>query len=170
MGLLIKEKIMSAYSNQLKTLIEQYQKEKNIGNGIVDPHELAAWAYGKGLYKPNVKTMVDAIATDISQAFREEYRTAPNGVRYRAKHAYTKRVGNKTISLWADMDDLNAPHDHFKRSFSQRRQQIVGDCIQLNNDVSVYNETRNNEDPIQLILDFNADIEEARFLSQNKAA
>lgn len=161
---------MSAYSNQLKNLIEQYNKENNTSNGIIDPHTLAAWAYQKGLYKPNVRTMVDSIAADISQAFREEYRTSPNGLRYRAKHAYTKKVGNKTMSLWADIDDLSTPHDHFKRSFAQRRQQIVGDCIQLNTDVTVYNQTRSSENPIQLIFDFNYDIEEAAFSSKLKAA
>jgi two-component sensor histidine kinase len=49
-------------------------------------------------------------------------------------HAVRSKKGDKTMSLWADMDDVRAPRDHFVRSFAQRRQQIVGDCFQLKTD------------------------------------
>jgi len=75
-----------------------------------------------------VKTIINIIAADIAKSFREEYRTDKFGRRYRAKHAATRKSGNKTLSLWADMDDPCAPHGHFVKSFAQRRQQIVGDC------------------------------------------
>lgn len=58
------------------------------------------------------------------------------------------------------MDDPNAPHDHFVKSFGQRRQQIVGDCHQLKTDVDVYNDKRQPEEPVQVILDFTLDVEE----------
>ena len=63
---------MSAYSNSIKDYIERYKAE--VGNdGLVDPHDLAAWAYKNGLHKPNLKTVINAIAADIAQVFREEY-------------------------------------------------------------------------------------------------
>ena len=150
---------MSAYSNSVKDYIERYKTEVN-SDGLIDAHELAAWAYKNGLHKPNLKTVIDAIATDIAQVFREEYRTDKLGRRYRAKHATTKKQGNKTLSLWGDMDDPNAPHEHFVRSFSQRRQQVVGDCFQLKTDVDVYNDNRLPAQPIQVVLDFTLDVEE----------
>ena len=104
--------------------------------------------------------MIDAIAADIAQVFREEYRTDCHGRRYRAMHAATHKNGNKTLSLWADLDDPNAPHSHFVRSFSQRRQQIVGDCLQLKTDVDVYNDKREPDQPIQIPLDFTLDVAE----------
>ncbi len=58
------------------------------------------------------------------------------------------------------MDDPNAPHEHFVKSFGQRRQQIVGDCHQLKTDVDVYNDARTHERPVQIILDFTHDVEE----------
>jgi hypothetical protein len=131
---------MSAYASAVEDYIDRYRTEVRT-DGLIDPHEVAEWAYGEGLHKPNIRTVIDAIATDISQVLREEYRTAPDGKRYRAKHATTKKAGNKTLSLWADLDDPNAPHEHFVRSFGQRRQQIVGDCFQLKTDADVYNET-----------------------------
>ncbi|HSV47517.1 MAG TPA: hypothetical protein VLJ58_17135 [Ramlibacter sp.] len=151
---------MSAYSNAIKEYIERFRHEVGIGDGLIDAHEVAEWAYKNGCHKPNVKTVIDAMAADIAQVFREEYRTDFRGRRYRAKHAATQKMGNKTLSLWGDMDDPNAPHEHFVKSFAQRRQQVVGDCFQLKTDVDVYNDLRDPIEPIQVVLDFTLDVEE----------
>lgn len=150
---------MSGYSNAVKDYIERYKAEVGT-DGLIDLHAVAAWAYHKGLHKPNLKTVIDAIAADIAQVFREEYRVDPQGRRYRAKHAATHKQGNRTQSLWADLDDPAAPHSHFVKSFGQRRQQIVGDCLQLKTDVDVYNEKRKPATPVQMPLNFTLDIEE----------
>ncbi len=161
---------MSAYGNQVKAYIERYQVEMG-GDGLLDPHAVAEWAYQCGLHKPSVRTVVDAIASDISQFFREEYRTNADGQRYRAKHAVRFKRGDRTMSLWADMDDEHAPRDHFVRSFAQRRQQIVGDCYQLRMDVDVYNSKSPAMQPIQVPLDFTLDVEELQLpLKGRKAA
>lgn len=161
---------MSAYGNQVKSYIERYQAEMG-GNGLLDPHDVAEWAYQRGLHKPSLRTVVDAIAADISQFFREEYRTNDDGQRYRAKHAVRFKKGDKTMSLWADMDDEKAPREHFVRSFAQRRQQIVGDCYQLKTDVDVYNSKSPEKQPIQVPLDFTLDVEELQLpLKAKKAA
>jgi hypothetical protein len=150
---------MSGYSNAVKAYIERYKAETG-SDGLLDPHAVAEWAYKNGLHKPSVKTVIDAIATDIAQVFREEYRVDQYGRRYRAKHAATQKNGKKTLSLWADLDDPNAPHSHFVKSFAQRRQQIVGDCVQLKTDVDVYNDKRVPITPIQVPLDFTLDVME----------
>ena len=150
---------MSSYSNTVREYVERYKRENSV-TGTIDPHEIAAWAYREGLMKPNPKTIVDVIAADIAQVFREEYRVDKYGRRYRAMHAAKQKVGNKQISLWADMDDKNVPPEHFIRSFGQRRQQIVGDCFQLKTDVVVYNEKNINREQIPLILDFTEDVAE----------
>lgn len=93
---------MSAYSNQVKDYVERY-KVATRAEGPLDLHEVAAWALHNGLHKPNAKTLIDAIAADIAQVFREEYRTDIHGRRYRAKHAATQKRGGKTMSLWADL-------------------------------------------------------------------
>jgi len=160
---------MSAYSSQIKAYLERYQAEMG-GEGLIDPHEVAAWAYKNGLHKPNLKTVIDAIATDIAQAFREEYRTDELGQRYRAKHAVRSKQGNKSMSLWADIDDERAPREHFVRSFAQRRQQIVGDCYQLKTDIDVYNAKDPSQAPIQIPLDFTYDVEELQLHLKNKKA
>lgn len=160
---------MSAYSSAVKDYIDRFRAEVR-DDGLIDTHEVAEWAYKNGLHKPNIKTVIDAIAADIAQVFREEYRTARDGRRYRAKHATTKKVGSKTLSLWADLDDPIAPHSHFVDSFGQRRQQIVGDCYQLKTDADIYNDHRKPVDPVQIVLDFTIDVEELEAGQKRKAA
>jgi hypothetical protein len=46
-------------------------------------------------------------------------------------------------------------------AFSQRRQQIVGDCVQWKRDVDSYNETHPEQTRLPLILDFTDDVAEA---------
>ncbi|MBS2127337.1 hypothetical protein KEX41_09340 [Burkholderia thailandensis] len=160
---------MSAYANQVKAYLERYQVEVG-GDGLLDPHAVAEWAYKNGLHKPSVRTVIDAIAADIAQVFREEYRTDEKGQRYRAKHAVRSKKDNKTMSLWADIDDDRAPRSHFVRSFGQRRQQIVGDCFQLKTDVDVYNAKNVAQEPIQVVLDFTYDVEELQLPFKGKDA
>jgi hypothetical protein len=159
---------MSAYHTQVKEYINRFAKEKGIPSGLIDPHEVAEWAYSNGLHKPNVRTIIDAIAADITQVFREEYRLSASGLRYRAMHSVKKKVGNKTLWLWADMDNPDAQREHFERSFADRRRQIVGDCVQLKTDVDVYNEKHSTEPAIQLILDFTDDVAELQQLDQDE--
>lgn len=161
---------MSAYGNQVKAYIERYKAEMG-GEALLDPHAVAEWAYKNGLHRPSVRTVVDVIAQDIAQFFREEYRTNEDGQRYRAKHAVRFKKGERSMSLWADIDDDKAPREHFVRSFAQRRQQIVGDCFQLKTDVDVYNGKNPDTVPIQVPLNFTLDVEELQLpLKGRKAA
>lgn len=159
-----------SYTDDLKQQIAMYRAENGNDSGLVDPHEIAAWVVKRGLIKPNFRTIVDAMAADISQVFREEYRVDGLGRRYRAKHAVKQKVGEKQMALWADIDDKNAPRSHFVKSFAQRRQMIVGDCVQLKTDVDVYNSKNIEEEPIQVVLDFTDDVNEALVIFELKKA
>src|SRR3546814_13795697 len=113
---------MSGYATSVKDYVERYKAEVG-SDGLLDPHAVAEWAYSQGLHKPSLRTVIDAIATDIAQVFREEYRVDGAGRRYRAKHAAMQRRGNKSMSLWADIDDHDAQHTHIVTSFEQERSQ-----------------------------------------------
>jgi len=157
---------MSAKSKEMKKIIEEYLNEKEIKNGIIDPHDLAGWAISNGKYKPNFQDEIQIAAKNFTQVMREEIRTSPSGKRYRAMHAVKEKINGKQQALWADLDNPNTPIAHFEKSFAQRRQQIVGDCFQLKTDVDVCNEKRDSN--IQLILDFTDDVAEAEYLRDNK--
>ena len=48
-----------------------------------------------------------------------------------------------------------------ERAFAQRREHIVGECVQLNTDVIVYNDMNDGQvSEIQMILDFREDVAE----------
>lgn len=159
---------MSAFHNAIRDYVAQY--EDSHPGGVVDAKEIAAWALTNGLHMPPMAKVIDLIAAEISQVFREEYRVDLQGRSYRAKHAVTKRVGGVTGTLWADIDDPNAPRDHFVKSFANRRRQIVGDCVQLKTDVDVYNDKNPAQPMIQVPLDFTNDVEELQLLNRPRRA
>ncbi|MDQ2843126.1 MAG: hypothetical protein M3Y72_19220 [Acidobacteriota bacterium] len=48
-----------------------------------------------------------------------------------------------------------------EKAFSQRREQVIGDCLKLKTDVDVYNDlSRGTRPEVQLILDFTDDVAE----------
>jgi len=56
-----------------------------------------------------------------------------------------------------------------QKAFIQRREQIVGDCVQLCTDVDAYNSIHEDQPPIQMLFDFRDDIEERRFSPEEAA-
>lgn len=117
---------------------------------------------------PNIDPY-DVLAGEMASALREEYRTDTKGRRYRVNHAVRVTKDGVQFTFWAVMGF--APHDHMERAFTQRREQIVSDCVQLRTDVDVYNDTSGNP-PVQLILDFSEDVAERQIqrLPRRRAA
>jgi len=104
----------------------------------------------------------------MATALREEYATGEQGRRYRVNHAVRVSKGGVQYTFWAIMKD--APRDHMQKAFIQRRDQIVGDCVQLSTDVEADNGFSKSESPIQTIFDFRDDIEERKPESRDRAA
>jgi hypothetical protein len=143
-----------------------YEKETGYSSSAITAHDVAAWAIKKGLWQPRKIDLVNQLADELAKAWREEYRTDKYGRRYRAKHARKEKADGKNLTLWADIDDDNAPRSHFEGAFAQRRRQIVGDCLQLKTDMDVYNDRHMDGEPIQIILDFTQDVEELQLLNR----
>ncbi len=154
------------YKEQLQQFFPRYMRETG-RIGAVDPHDVAAWALQKKLWEPRPKDIIKQLADDLSKAWREEYRTDKYGRRYRTKHA-VKGSGPHQHTLWADME--GASRNHMEQAFGQRRQQVVGDCLQLKTDVDVFNDKRPEEEPIYVVLDFTNDVDELQQLQMPKAS
>lgn len=120
--------------------------------------EVAQWAVMNGLYKPNLKTVVQMCRDDMADALRQEKRVDAEGRTYRAKLSVRTSIGGTQISLWADTD--LAPRSFIEKSTHQRRRQIAGQCYQLKQDVDHFNSARAGDSPIQLVLDFTDDVAE----------
>lgn len=136
----------------MQDIFRQYQKE--VSTDPADLKAVGAWAMTKGLWAPRPVDIQSRFAADMAEALAEEYRTDKTGRRYRSKLAVTTRQG----SLWGDID--TAPRTHVEKNVAQRRRQIVGNCYYLRNEVDHYNETHPDEDQLQLVLNFEDDVQE----------
>jgi hypothetical protein len=61
------------------------------------------------------------------------------------------------VTLWIDIDD--APRLSMLKCAVQRREQMVGDALQLSLDLDHWNSANPDEEPIQVPLDFTDDVE-----------
>ncbi len=125
---------MAGKSEFLQEIWKRYDEEH--GHLPANTRDVARWAVDKGLWSPKLKDRIEQCAEDLSQALREEYDKDAKGRRVRSKHAVRVKRGGKQMVLWADME--TAPRKHMVLAFAQRRNQIVGDCLQLKTDVESY--------------------------------
>lgn len=117
------------------------------------------WAVDQGLLALPQIDPYDVLAGEMAQALREEYATDQQGRRYRVNHAVRVTKAGVQYTFWAILG--YAPHAHMEKAFAQRREQVVGDCVQLKTDVDVYNDMNRGQRPeIQLVLDFGDDVAE----------
>ena len=121
--------------------------------------EAVQWAVQEKLLELPEIDPYDILAGQMSQALREEYATDEQGRRYRVNHAVRITKSGVQYTFWAAMG--YAPHDHMERAFGQRREQIIGDCVQLKTDVDAYNDMNRGKRPeIQTELNFTEDVAE----------
>lgn len=150
---------MATYNEQLRQkIISRFYTET--GKPEASALEMAHWAIERGLWEQAPANLARQCADQLARAMREETFVDPQGRTVRAKHAARIKQGEKQLTVWADM--RWATRKHMKISFQQHRHQIVGECIQLKQDVDSYNENWAPEgERIQLSLDFSLDVEEA---------
>lgn len=156
---------MAKYKEQLQRIWHQYEAEH--GSVPATAREAVAWGLSKGMIEIPEVDPLDKLASDMSTALREEYATDECGRRYRVNHAVRVTKGGVQYTFWAIMKD--APREHMQKAFIQRREQIVGDCVQLDTDVEAYNALHKEQRPIQMLFDFRDDIEERKFGSDEAA-
>ncbi len=129
-------------------------------------HAIAEWAVRSDRWTPQNYSALAYLAVQIGRAMREEYITDPQGRRVRAKHAATVTDKGKQLTLWVGMRDTSVPNHRrlMNIALRQRRQGIMGDCLQLKSDADSYNENYNPGEQIEIVFDFRADLEEAELL------
>ena len=150
---------MANYKERLRSIWKQYRGE--VASDPVDLQTVAEWAIEKGLWAPRPIDLNRNLANDLAQALREEKRIDKSGREYRANIPVRQRAKDGApLFQWADIDD--APRPHVEKSVQQERRSIVSDCYALLMKVEHYNEAHPNEEPIQLILDFQEDVEELK--------
>lgn len=157
---------MARYKETLQSIWHQYEREH--GAVPATARDAVMWGVRQGLIELPEADPYAKLAEDMATALREEYATDAKGRRYRVNHAVRVTKAGVQHTFWAIMKD--APRQHMQRAFIQRREQIVGDCVQLATDVEAYNEMKSDQPPIPMLFDFRDDVEERRYWEGKDAA
>lgn len=157
---------MPTKTEKLQNIWHKYDAERS--HKPTSAREAVEWAVKEGhLELPNVDPY-DVLAGQMSQALREEYDTDGQGRRYRVNHAVRVTKGGVQYTFWGMLGF--ASHEHMEKAFTQRREQIVGDNVQLKIDVDVYNDLNRGKHPeIQLVLDYTDDVKEREIMKKMPA-
>jgi hypothetical protein len=149
---------MVTRNEHLQKLIRLYKDEAD--KKTVDMDDVADWAIKRGVNAPKPKSPKELLSAQLAQASREEHRRDPvTGWSYRANHAMRLSDNEgKQYTLWVELEDATRPQMHY--SLTNRRQQMIGDGVQLKIDEHVWNRMNPDEEPLQSIMDFTYDIEE----------
>jgi hypothetical protein len=156
---------MATYNVQLQRAWHEYEKVN--GAAPATTREAVQWAVKQGMIQLPETDPLAKLAEDMAKALREEYATDAKGRRYRVNHAVRITKAGIQYTFWAMLGD--APRGHMQKAFIQRREQIVGDCVQLATDVEVYNEMNGEQPPIPMLFDFRDDVAERRGLEDDAA-
>lgn len=144
-----------SYTEQLQRLADMYFEHHSEGTS----REILRWAWENKLWEPHPDDFLRQGAEQLARAMREDYKKDPQGRDVRTKHVIKVERGGEQMCIW--ISDETATRDQMEMAFQYRRNQIVGDCKQLKKDADSYNENKNPGEPIQVILDFRDDVEEA---------
>ena len=140
---------------QRQRQLRLYREET--GKTEIDMREVAQWAMSKGIKPPPQKRPIDLLAKQYADAARSEIRHDPdNGKPYRVYHA-VRHDGQLGLFGWVDIHE--APRRAMHKSAVQRREQMVGDGVQLTLDLQYWNKIHPAEMPINLTMDLSPDVE-----------
>ena len=146
---------MATKQKEMQFLIREWKEATK--NTEIDMHEVAAFAISRGWPLPPPVSSLERLAKNFSQAAREETRQdGKTGNEYRVYHAF-KPDGKAQGVLWVDIDE--APRKNMLKSAVMRREQMVGDAVQLTFDLDHWNRVNPSEEPIELPMDFQPDVE-----------
>lgn len=121
-------------------------------------HEVAVAAEKMGWKMPVPKDPIDILAKAFARAAREEIKyDEETGEPYRANICYDQKQGDKQLRFWADID--KASRDKMQKNYILRRENMVGDGLQMALDLKHWNRINADEEPIVPDLDLTDDVQ-----------
>lgn len=143
-------------AQEMQRLLRAYKDENKLST--VDMHKLAKWAVAKGWPLPTPQSPIDILAKKFSQAARQETKIdTESGDPYRVNHSFPVKQGEEQLHLWIDIDE--APRGPMLKSLVCRREQMIGDGLQLSFDAEHWSRVNADKEAIQMDMDFTLDIE-----------
>jgi hypothetical protein len=147
---------MATYVKQMQKIVQEYRTAGEPWPTAAK--NIADWAILTGRWKMPAAAIRRRCADDIASAMREEYFTDPKGRRVRLLHPAPLFADGKKDMIWDDIRTAERPH--MQLSFQNRRQGIVGDCRQFKTDMDSYNDAHQDQEPIQIVFNFEMDLAE----------
>jgi hypothetical protein len=146
---------MAKLSEQLLKIVEDYRSSG--GKWPATREQIAEWAVANERYELTRSMAVSQCAEKIGRAMGSKLVKDNKGRSVRKYYAAHIRENGQLIMKW---DDWNAERPFMEVAAANRRNQILGQCWQLKNDLDSYSDRRCPEQPIQMDFNFNVDLEE----------
>jgi hypothetical protein len=152
---------MTKLNDQLLKIVEDYRAA-----GCPWPatrEQIAEWAVANERYQLMRGMAVSQCAERLGRAMGLEHVRDKKGRNVRKYYAARIRENGQIVMKW---DDWNAPRPFMEVAAANRRNQILGQCWQVKNDMDSYSERRCQDQPIQMDFNFNIDLEELAQLNE----
>ncbi len=134
----------------------RYYREK-VGRDAT-MNEVAAAAVQAGWPLPKPKDPIDILAKAFAEAERDEMKyDEETGEPYRANISYKVKQGAKQLTFWGDID--TAPREKMLANVALRREQMIGDGLQLTRDANHWNRINPDKVPVDVELDFTDEVQ-----------
>lgn len=146
---------MASFNEQVVRIVEDYRAEGNPWPATRE--QIAEWAVSHSKYQLTRGMAVRQCAEAVAKAMNLEHVKDSKGRSVRKYYAARLRENGQQIIKW---DDWNAERPFMEIATANRRNQILGGCRQLKDDVESYNERVCPTNPIQVEFDFTVDLEE----------
>jgi hypothetical protein len=145
-------------AEQMQQLVRIYKE--STGEKDVDALKVAQFAVKQGWQLPQPTSAMEMLAHQFADAMRVETKNdSLTGRPYRVNHAY---VPQGQTTFWFDIDDPDTTRHKMTISLISRREQMVGDAVQLTFDADHWNAMHPDENPITLSLEFLEDVNERK--------
>lgn len=132
------------------------------GESEVDMHAVARMAMKMGWKAPAPVTEEDRLAKLFKDAARQDIRhDRTTGRPYRGYHAVPKHSADgQMVFSYIDIDDPKTKPENFRKACVMRREQTVDDQLQLRLDQVHWNDSRPDEQQVEILpADLEFDIE-----------
>lgn len=149
----------ASYNETLQAYVREYYKET--GKTTVTTRELAAWAIRTGRWEPPSDLLIQKCREDFATALREEQIRDDRGRSIRANQVARIVQGGSQQYLWGDIRRIN--RKHMNSAIQVKREQMVGECRQVDRDCGFWNSLHPEEEPVQCCFDFTDDVEEGKY-------
>lgn len=145
------------------------------GESEVDMDAVAAMALSMGWKAPPPITEQERLAQQFRDAARQDIRhDRKTGRPYRGYHAVPRYSKDGQLSFsYMDIDDPKAKPESFRKACVMRREQTVGDVLQLRLDQLHWNDQRPPEQHVELLpadMEFDVELRLAGMDDQDDAA